>query len=178
MSSSIHSLEVLQREWITELLSNLFARNSALRAHSAFSNGALAPHSQLHLAVMAEPHLEWLLGGCKTTESRFSKYRSVPYGIVKGGDWLLLKEISGPVVGICRARKVTFIELDESRLAQVRKRYSAALCATDPTFWHMRSRARYLTLMSIDKVRRLSPVRCSKRDRRGWVVLRSLVKSG
>ena len=125
----------------------------------------------LHLAVLVEPYLEWVLSGRKTIESRFSINRVAPYGVIRAGDRLLLKRSSGPVVGICSVTAVEFFELDSGTRAKIRNSYSSALCAEDSGFWAARRRATYATLMHIGEVYRLPPVICTKRDRRGWVVL-------
>ena len=46
--------------------------------------------------------------------------------------------------------------------------------AQDPEFWEHRRAASYATLMSIDHVLALKPIEWEKRDRRGWVVVRSV----
>ena len=124
-----------------------------------------------HLAIFVEPYLRWILEGRKTVESRFSKRRVAPYGTVRTGDWLILKRSSGPVVGICRASNVFCDELSPKKLLRIRAQYSKSLCATDERFWEMRSDSRYVTLIHLNDVRRLTPFCCGKRDRRGWALI-------
>ena len=130
-----------------------------------------SPYYPQHLAILSEPYLEWILSGRKTIESRFSVNRVAPYGLVRPGDRLLLKRVSGPVLGLCAVSKVAFFELDEATRSRLRERYSKALCAEDPAFWRARERASYATLMYLEDVHRLAPIPCGKRDRRGWVVM-------
>jgi hypothetical protein len=125
----------------------------------------------LHLAVLVEPYLEWILHGRKTIESRFSMRRVAPYRVVSPGDLLVLKRSSGPIVGVCRVAHVDTFELDSSTQKQIRARYSVPLCAENAAFWDARSRFQYATLMHLCDVRRLPPFACGKQDRRGWVVL-------
>src|SRR5437867_4139305 len=54
----------------------------------------------LHLAVLLEPYLGYVLEGRKTVESRFSAVRCPPYRRVQSGDVVLLKSSGGPVEGI------------------------------------------------------------------------------
>ena len=52
----------------------------------------------------------------------------------------------------------------------------ALLCdakMAEPGFWDERQGKSYATLMKIDHVSVIDPVPCRKRDRRGWVVMRS-----
>jgi hypothetical protein len=134
------------------------------------TRGEVQRHT-VHLAVLVEPYLEWILQGRKTMESRFSLRRVAPYGAVRVGDLLTLKHSSGPIVGMCRVAHVEFFELDASTREQIRSRYSVPLCAENAAFWEVRAQFRYATLMQLTDVRRLTPYACGKRDRRGWVVL-------
>jgi hypothetical protein len=136
---------------------------------------SLMLNRSIHLAVTAEPYLEWILQRRKTIESRFSLYRIPPYGAVRSGDWIALKRASGPIVGLCRVKNVEFHELNNPTSLSIRTRYADKLCAQDDSFWLERARARYVTLIHLGDVYRIAPVWCGKRDRRGWVVLSKLV---
>jgi hypothetical protein len=136
--------------------------------------GSKLPSCGIHLAVFVEPFLGYVLDGSKTVESRFSVNRCAPFGKVSQGDVVLLKRAGGPVVGIARVRSVWSYELDESSWAVIRERFAKALRAQDPAFWERRKGAAYATLMLLDQVLALDPVEWEKRDRRGWVVVRSV----
>lgn len=135
------------------------------------SRRAFANPPTLHLAILTEPYLRWVLCGRKTIESRFSVNRVPPYGVVNPGDFLILKRAAGPIIGLCEAADVEFFELDRSTRSRIRARYGSALCAEDPEFWKARERASYATLIHLGEVHRLPPLACRKRDRRGWVVI-------
>jgi hypothetical protein len=132
------------------------------------------PSCGIHLAVFVEPFLGYVLDGSKTVESRFSVNRCAPFGRVSPGDVVLLKRPGGPVVGIVSVRTVWSYELDASSWPVIRERFAKSLRAQDPEFWERRRGASYATLMLMDQVRGLEPVEWAKRDRRGWVVVRSL----
>ena len=127
----------------------------------------------LHLAVFVEPYLRYLLDGRKTVESRFSVNRIAPYQSARVGDIVLLKRTGGPIVGLCRIAAVWFYCLDPSTWASIKGKFTEALCAQDPTFWHQRASASFATLMRVSDVRAIEPIYHPKRDRRGWVILRS-----
>lgn len=127
----------------------------------------------LHLAVFVEPYLRYLLEGRKTVESRFSAHRIAPYQTASVGDVILLKRTGGPIVGLCRIAAVWFYRLDPSTWASIKGRFTEALCAQDPMFWHQRASASYASLMRVSDVRAIEPINHPKRDRRGWVILRS-----
>ncbi len=134
------------------------------------------PSCGIHLAVFVEPFLGYVLDGSKTVESRFSVNRCAPFGKVSKGDVILLKKAGGPVVGIARVQTVWSYQLDDSSWGLIREQFAKALRVQYPEFWERKRGASYATLMLIDHVLALEPVEWEKRDRRGWVVVRSVGK--
>jgi hypothetical protein len=131
----------------------------------------LPEKNNLHLAIFVEPYLSFILDGRKTVESRFSSVRCAPYKRVLPGDIILLKQVSGPVVGICRATSASYYELDKARLLELKSRFSKMICPENEKFWEDRARASFATLITIADVCQLVPFSVAKRDRRGWVTL-------
>ena len=129
------------------------------------------PSRSIHLAIFVQPYLQYVLDGSKTVESRFSTRRFAPYDQVKQEDIILLKEASGPVVGICQVKTAWFYELEEESWGEIKQNYTKELCAQDPQFWHDRQDALFATLIRIGQVLPIEPFSVEKRDRRGWVVL-------
>jgi ASC-1-like (ASCH) protein len=125
----------------------------------------------LHLAILVEPYLQFILEGKKTVESRFATRRFAPYNCVNKGDIVLLKRSSGPIVGICQVAYVWFYELDPKSWQTIQKKFTTAICPQNDTFWQEREKASYATLMQIQNVKSITPMKFAKRDRRGWVVL-------
>lgn len=135
------------------------------------------PYS-VHLAVLWEPYLSFILDGSKTVESRFSKHRIAPYLEVERGDVVLLKKSAArSISGICMVSGVWFYQLDAVSWAKIRVDFSRALRANDASFWNQRSEAQYATLMRITDVHATPAITLHKRDRRGWVVLYSRVQN-
>src|SRR5713226_860390 len=77
-------------------------------------------HYAVHLAVLVEPYLQYILDGKKTVESRFSSRRSTPYRRVRRGDIILLKRAAGPVVGLCQVSEVWFYRLEPKSWQDIR----------------------------------------------------------
>ena len=128
----------------------------------------------IHLAILLEPYLQYILDGTKTVESRFSKNRIAPYNLVEPGDVVLLKKVSArSISGVCVVRKVWFYQLNPETWSQIRDGFSKALRADDLSFWERREAAQFATLMRIAEVYPLTSVEVPKRDRRGWVILRA-----
>ncbi|CCJ05606.1 Uncharacterized protein BN69_0155 [Methylocystis sp. SC2] len=113
-----------------------------------------------------------VLSGEKTIESRFSRNRCAPYGEIDDGDIILLKEVAGPICGLALARRIWCYDLSTEPIDRIRHRFGAAIRADDE-FWSSRADALYATLIELDAPASIAPVGCDKRDRRGWVSLRS-----
>jgi hypothetical protein len=140
----------------------------------SYLSGAAHPSSSvgLHVAVFSEPFLSLVLCGQKTIESRFSRNRCAPYGEVRDGDIILMKEVAGPIRGVALARRSWCYDLVAEPLERIKNRFAAGICADD-AFWAARAGALYATFIELDSAASLRAVRCDKRDRRGWVSLRS-----
>ncbi len=127
-----------------------------------------------HVAIFSPPFLDLILEGRKTIEGRFSKVRCAPFGVVKEGDTVLMKDSGGPVRGSFIVAKVeSFENLSSEKLKDLEIRYSVPLCAdADPQYWEKRRACRYATLLHIAQSRPFEqPFPFPKKDRRGWVVL-------
>ena len=132
------------------------------------------PPFSIHLAVLLEPYLQFILEGSKTVESRFSKHRIAPFNSVEQGDVILLKRSAARAIsGVCLVSRVWFYQLDVDSWDEIRDRFTSVLRAEDPSFWQQRKSAQFATLMRVTEVQVLPPIEVPKRDRRGWVVLRS-----
>lgn len=132
----------------------------------------------IHLAILVEPYLEYILNGSKTIESRFSKNRIAPFGAVESGDVVLLRGSNdNSLSGLCLVRKVWSYYLDSMSLGLIRSDFEIELRVESSSFWEERKEARFATLMRISDVCRLPPIAVPKRDRRGWVVLQSRQQS-
>lgn len=139
-----------------------------------YLSDAVRPASRIgiHLAIFAEPFLSMVLSGEKTIESRFSRSRCAPYGEIDDGDIILLKEVAGPICGLALARQIWCYDLGTEPIDRIRRRFGAGIRAEDE-FWSSRADALYATLIELGVPASIAPVSCVKRDRRGWVSLRS-----
>ena len=151
----------------------------ATRIHSEWAvlREALARRQRVHLAVMVEPYLSYILQGRKSIESRFSKNAIAPYLQIGPDDLVLLKLTGGPVVGCFTTEAVEFVNLSGSEFERLRTNYSDAICA-DQEFWEARTHKRYATLIGVRDPRELPASVVAKSDRRGWVALSSLTAGG
>jgi hypothetical protein len=140
----------------------------------SYLDRALMPLSPIgiHVAIFSEPFLTHLLEGRKTMESRFSRFRCAPFGQVVQGDVILVKRVAGPICGLSLVKRTWFFDLAYESLEGLRTQYAASICASDD-FWESRRGTSYATLIQLEETTSIEPLRCGKRDRRGWVSLRS-----
>lgn len=159
------------KDLLTELRRSIGKNECWQRVIAGFDGAGRKGSSALHLAILVEPYLTYILEGRKTIESRFSVNRIAPYAHLRQGDVIILKQSSGPILGTCRVARVWFYRLEPNSWREIRHRFAKGLCADDPGFWAARRRASFATLMQLEDVKRMEPLTLRKRDRRGWVVL-------
>lgn len=126
-----------------------------------------------HLAIFKGTGAEKILSGEKTIESRFSKSKIPPFGVVSVRDLVYIKPSGGEIIGQFRVRKVVFIDgINEKELKDIKERYGEEIAA-DEVYWKSKAGARYATLIFIGDSSRFitSPIKPVKKDLRGWMVL-------
>lgn len=124
-----------------------------------------------HLVILKKPYLEAILEGRKTIESRFGLDMREPFGRVRVGDMLLLKESSGPVCAKAAAAEVKNYEsLCPRQMLELKKQYNERICGDD-IYWQSKMDCRFGLLVRLKDVERIEPVRIDKKDWRAWVVL-------
>lgn len=126
-----------------------------------------------HLAIFSGGAGEKILTGQKTMESRFSKNKNAPFQQISTGDLVYIKPSGKDIIGQFRVNKVIFFDgLSEADFSQIKKDYGEAL-AVDESYWKAKINSRYGTLVWIGQTQQFltSPIRFSKKDLRGWVVL-------
>ena len=110
-----------------------------------------------HLAVLHRAYLDAVLAGTKTVEARLTQNRSVPFGRIRPGDTVYLKQASGPVRAVAQAGAVrTFENLTPERVDDIRLAHDH-LIAGRPDYWQRKRDARYATLIWLESPRPLQP---------------------
>jgi hypothetical protein len=125
----------------------------------------------LHLAILREPYLQFILEGKKTIESRFAKRACAPYQRISDGDVVILKRAGGDISGICLVERVWFYRMDDKSLSFIESKFGTRICPVNGQFWVDRQQAAVATLMLVTNVTPIDSFTIPKRDRRGWVVL-------
>ena len=126
---------------------------------------------QYHLAMLHQPYIDRILSGEKTIESRFMNSRQPPYGKIGGSDIMLLKQTSGPVLGIALVKEVLqYGPLKPGGAEEVLSKYKNELCV-EKEFVNLKKNSKYAVLIRLAASVKISPFSIIKRDRRAWVVL-------
>ena len=162
-------------EWALDIeFDEILQRVSGHTFWLTYLSEAIAPMSLIgiHVAIFTEPFLSLVLSGQKTVDSRFSRNRCAPYGDIGDGDIIFVKEVGGPICGVALARRSWCYDLLTEPIERIRERFGMSICADD-NFWASRADAFYATVIELDAAAPIAAVRCDKRDRRGWVSLRS-----
>ncbi len=126
-----------------------------------------------HLAIFSVGIGEKILNGEKTIESRFSRAKIAPFGIVSNGDLVYIKPAGEEIIGQFRVKKVISFEgLDLDDLSNIKEQYGEFLAVSED-FWDQHQAAKYGTLIFIGESNKFitSPIKIPKKDLRGWVVL-------
>lgn len=128
---------------------------------------------QKHLAIFKGEGGEKILEGKKIIESRFSRSKTVPFGVISSGDLVYIKPSGKDIIGEFRVKKVIFFDgISPEDLENIKKEYGKAL-AVEESYWVGKVNSRYGTLIFIGDSSRFitSPIKIPKKDLRGWVVL-------
>lgn len=132
---------------------------------------------QRHLAVFSKVGAKLVLEGKKTVETRFSKNKIAPFGKVFTGDIVYVKPVGGEIAGQFKVTKVlSFDGLEKEDWEFIKTHYGKRLSLgvdEDKLFFSEHKNANFGTVIFMDEVERFitSPVKISKKDHRGWVVL-------
>lgn len=131
-----------------------------------------------HLAIMPNIVIDAILSGKKTIESRFSKHKIVPFGVISVGDLVYLKPPGEDVVGQFRVNKVFyFAGLSKADFEAIFAQYGEKILSGDPAFDKQfrvaHQDCHYGSLIFIKDPERFltSPIKIKKSDQRGWAVI-------
>lgn len=136
-----------------------------------------------HLAIFSKDVVKQIFSGKKLVETRFSRHKIAPFGLVERGDIVYIKPSGEEIVGQFTVKKVIFFEgLDNEDWKLIKGHYRGLIAFVDleaeEKYFKQKENSRFGTLIFIGQVERFitAPVKIEKRDLRGWVVLRERYK--
>jgi len=143
----------------------------------SFSKNNAEPDCRTHLAIFKQPYLNLILKGKKTIESRFSMDKRPPYGMVRSGDKVIMKESGGLVKGEFTVGKVEYVELKLDGYGMRKcKSFANEICSdVDSDFWVKREKKKFATLIEINSPKKYDPPRqCVEKPNKSmaaWFIL-------
>ena len=126
-----------------------------------------------HIAILKQPFFDMVLGGEKTIESRWSMVKVAPYKKVSVGDKILLKETGKDVTAIANVKKVQFYELTPEIVEDIRIKYGKQIGTDKFEDWKSTLQKKYCTLIWLDEVTPVAPIKVKRSNGAGWIVLKN-----
>jgi hypothetical protein len=125
-----------------------------------------------HVAIVHRRYVDLILDGSKRVECRLTRTRKPPFGTVKAGERVWIKETSGPVRAAARVAKAQCLaDLTPSGVEQLRRDFNA-LIRGDAAFWRAKRGSRFATLIWLENVRPVERGPAIPRSRgAAWFVL-------
>lgn len=125
----------------------------------------------IHLAIVNEPYLSYIMKEEKTIESRFTKNCIAPYNKVKEDDIVLMKRAGQLIHSYFIVNSVYYYLNTPELMEELKNKYSVQICANNE-FWEARKDKKYITLIGIKEIHNLAnPIKAEKKDKRGWVTI-------
>jgi predicted transcriptional regulator len=131
-----------------------------------------------HLAILSKTAIKRIFSGQKTIETRFSKHRIPPFGLISKGDLVYMKPPGEDIIGQFHVKKVFSYEgltpTDVKKIfAEYREQISFGNIEEDKVYEKQKQDSHYGTLIFVDSSEQFitSPVRIKKSDMRGWMTL-------
>lgn len=133
-----------------------------------------------HLAIFTRNAIKAIVSGQKTVETRFSKKKIAPFGMVNVGDIIYMKPPGEELSGQFVATKVISIEgLDEKDWEWIKTEFGQKISfgsvAEMKNYYKEHEGSKFATIIQMGKIEQFvtSPIKIEKRDLRGWMVLDS-----
>ena len=131
-----------------------------------------------HLAIFDKITAQRILNGQKTVETRFSKAKIAPFAQIGIGDTVFIKPSGQDIIGQFKVAKVIFYQgLDQTDWQYIKATYGQKLSLgtnqENEKYFNSHSNAIYGSIIFITRVEQFitSPIKFTKKDLRGWVVL-------
>lgn len=117
-----------------------------------------------HLAILSKKRklLGKIISGEKTIESRWYKFKRIPYDTVKTGDWIYFKDSGESVTAKAKAEKVILFEnLTRNKIISILKEYGKRICI--PLSYSKRLEGKnYCVLIFLKNVEKVGPFEIDK----------------
>lgn len=125
-----------------------------------------------HLAVVRQPFYDFILDGTKTIESRWCLNKCAPYKKIAVGDTIFFKQPGKDADATAQVKDVKFFELTPKLANEIKSLYGKEIRIDKFENWEIYANKKYLTLIWLEKVKRITPCAFNKKGRAGWVLIK------
>jgi hypothetical protein len=168
-------MSLTNKEKLERLVS--LANSATVIRDSDLRDIASASRQAVHIAIMRQPYLDYVLSGRKTIESRLTQNRMAPFQTAHTGDLVLFKESGGPIRGLAIVAKVEFFNVKGiTELVGVVADRLPGL-AFEAGYLESKLGSKYVSFLYLEKVAALPSFAFAKRSRQSWVTINPVVPS-
>ncbi len=125
-----------------------------------------------HIAILRQPFYGMVLNGTKTIESRWGMNKCAPFGKIKVGDVIYIKQTGKPVTAKAVAKEVKFYTLTPKLVEEIRIKYGKLIGTDKFEDWETTLNKKYCTLIWLDKVEKIPPMQVPRSNGAGWIILK------
>ena len=125
-----------------------------------------------HIAILRQPFYGMVLNGTKTIESRWGMNKCAPFGKIKVGDVIYIKQTGKPVTAKAVAKEVKFYILTPKLVEEIRIKYGKLIGTDKFEDWETTLNKKYCTLIWLDKVEKIPPMQVPRSNGAGWIILK------
>lgn len=125
-----------------------------------------------HIVIFRQPFFDMVLSGEKTIESRWSMKKVAPYDKVKVGDELLLKRTSHDVTATAIVKDVKYFDLTPQIADEIKAKWNKEIGIYKFENWNLYRNKRYCTLIWLEDVKQIEPLKVKRSNGSGWIVLK------
>ncbi len=94
-----------------------------------------------------------------------------PYNKVKVGEIIYLKETGKDVTATAKVNQVKYYELTPERVEEIRAKYGKEIGTDKFEDWQSTLRKKYCTLIWLEDVKRVEPIKVPRSNGAGWLVV-------
>lgn len=125
-----------------------------------------------HIVIFRQLFFDMVLSGEKTIESRWSMKKVAPYYKVKVGDELLLKQTSHDVTATAKVKDVKYFELTPQIADEIKAKWNKEIGIYKFENWDLYRNKKYCTLIWLEDVKQIEPLKVKRSNGSGWIVLK------